>query len=84
IKTLTAIVAGHPLVATSAALRGIPGAVLDLIPPADSPVEMQRQIMQLLGSDDLLRERRNNVARARELLWPAESHDRALSLARSA
>ncbi|MGT2436941.1 glycosyltransferase [Bradyrhizobium betae] len=32
IKTLTAIAAGHPLVATSTALRGLPGAILDLIP----------------------------------------------------
>lgn len=84
IKTLTGIVAGHPLVATSAALRGLPGAILGLIPPADGPAEMERQIKQLLGDDTLLRERRNNVASARTLLWPAESHDRALSLALSA
>lgn len=84
IKTLTAIVAGHPLVATTTALRGLPGAILDLIPPADGPAEMHRQIMQLLDDDDLLRERRSDVARARDILWPAESHDRALSLARSA
>lgn len=81
IKTLTAIVAGHPLVATSTALRGLPGAIVGLIPPADGPAEMQRQIMHLLDNEDLLRERRDNVERARDLLWPAQSHDRALSLA---
>lgn len=81
IKTLTAIVAGHPLVASSAALRGLPDAILGLIPPADGAAEMRRQVMQLLGDGNLLRERRNDVARARDLLWPAEGHDRALALA---
>lgn len=81
IKTLTAIVAGHPLVASSVALRGLPDAIRDLIPPADGAVEMRRQIMQLLGDEKLLRQRRNDVERARGLLWPAEGHDQALSLA---
>jgi hypothetical protein len=84
IKTLTAIAAGHPLVATSVALRGLAPAILDLLPPADTVVAMRRQIAALLDDPQALAARRAAVARARDLLWPAAGHGPALDAARAA
>ncbi|MFT4121261.1 glycosyltransferase [Bradyrhizobium sp.] len=81
IKTLTAIAAGHPLIATRTALRGLPDEILRLIPPADSAADMRDQILDLLNDDTLLEQRRDDVSTAAALLWPATSHARALSLA---
>ncbi len=82
IKTLTCIAAEHPLVATPTALRGLPDAILGLITPADDAAELKRQILELLANDDLLQERGRRVRLARKMLWPAESHKKALTLAR--
>lgn len=82
IKTLTCIAAAHPLVATPTALRGLPDAILDLITPADDAAELKRQILELLANDDLLLERGRRVRLARRMLWPAEGHEKALTLAR--
>jgi len=82
IKTLTCIAAEHPLVATPTALRGLPDAILDLITPADDAAELKRQILELLANDDLLQERGRRVRLARKMLWPAEGHKKALTLAR--
>lgn len=68
IKTLSCIVVGHPLVATPTALRGLPDAILDLIPPADGAAEMQCQILELLKNDDLLQERGRKVRLACKML----------------
>lgn len=83
IKTLTAIAAVHPLVGTLSALRGLGDEILELIPPADNAGEMQRQIIDLLDNEDLLRERRSAVFRAGGLLWPAATHEKALAPTRT-
>jgi hypothetical protein len=84
IKTLTAIAAEHPLVATPVALRGLGGEILALIPPAGTADELRRQIRTLLDDPSALQARRAAVAQARARLWPAASHDAVLRLARAA
>lgn len=81
IKTLTAMAAGHPMIATPTALRGLPDEILELIPPANGAAEMQNQIGTLLSDESLLEQRRNAVAVAAGLLWPATGHGQALSMA---
>lgn len=81
IKTLTTIAARHPVVATPVALRGLPDAIRDLIPPAIGAAGLQSQIRTLLSDVNLLEQRRQAVAAAADLLWPAASHAPALSMA---
>jgi len=81
IKALSAIVAGHPLVATKAALRGLGDRIFDLIPVAESAEEMKTQIAGLLGNGELLKERSQQVSRAIEMLRQETGHQSVLSLA---
>jgi hypothetical protein len=82
VKALTALAAGQPLVATSAAFRGMPDDVAATVSVFDDPKAMARDLIALMDDPEKLRARRDNVLRAREILQHAASYATAVDEAR--
>jgi hypothetical protein len=81
VKTLTAITAGQPLIATPAAMRGLPRTATAPVPVNDSAPAMAADILNCLENADALRERQELVMRVSHDFRRTNSYVTALARA---
>jgi hypothetical protein len=83
VKTLTALAAGQPLVATSEAMRGLPRAVAAALRLNDTPAAMAADITALLASNEACEQRQRQVASAFAMVRDSSGYRPAIQAASS-
>ncbi|HEX2941094.1 MAG TPA: glycosyltransferase family 4 protein [Rhodopila sp.] len=74
VALLTTLAAGHPVVTTQVALRGLDSAVVAGLPAHDDPAALAHDILSLLGDPALLARRREAVRAAQGRISQSADH----------